>query len=156
MSQRPFAILPMVLADAGAIKSRSAQRPSSTWLLHTPVSASKYSVYTGFYDSVAKVSGVIKFAASVVSTTLTVAPPFTNARTKGADLYAAILPQTPKMIFLPCNIDHKNNKVIRLTSRTFKKSNATKNTFSHSSMPMVLGVQLWLYLKGDLGNFNAP
>jgi hypothetical protein len=42
----------------------------------------------------------MKLAAPAVKITLTFAPAFTNSLTSMADLYAAMLPQTPRMIFL--------------------------------------------------------
>ena len=50
------------------------------------------------------VRGVIKSTAEGVIITLTFAPSLTSKRIKNADLYAAILPDTPIIIFLPRSI----------------------------------------------------
>ena len=46
-------------ADAGAISIRSAHKPSSTWLFHSPASFLTNFEKTGFLDKVERVNGVI-------------------------------------------------------------------------------------------------
>ena len=101
LSAIPEAILPNVDAVAGAITMASAQRPSSTWLCHEPLSLLKNSLSTGLPDNVESVSGVMNSFAAGVITTCTSAPSFTNNLTSKAALYAAMLPVTPRTIFFP-------------------------------------------------------
>ena len=101
LSAIPEAILPNVDAVAGAITRASAQRPSSTWLCHEPLSLLKNSLSTGLPDNVESVSGVMNSFAAGVITTCTSAPSFTNNLTSKAALYAAMLPVTPRTIFFP-------------------------------------------------------
>ncbi len=86
LSQKPFAILAMVLADAGAITRASAHKPSSTWLFHWPVLSFTKSINTGFLERVERVSGVMNSLEEGVIITLTLAPAFTSNRIKNADL----------------------------------------------------------------------
>src|SRR3569833_669395 len=90
LSLCPLAIFVLVLALAGATRNRSPQRPSSTWLFHSPVSGTEYSTNTGFLESVESVSGVIKLEASGVIATFTSAPALTSRRTKISVSYTHI------------------------------------------------------------------
>src|SRR5215813_8389194 len=99
LSQTPYAIFAMVLAEAGAMINISAHEASSTWLSHSPVLASKPSTLTGFFDKTDKVRGVIKSQAEGVITTFTCAPSLMRRRVSKADLYAAMLPVMPRRIF---------------------------------------------------------
>ena len=70
----PCAILPSVLAVAGAMSRQSAHSPSETWEFHSPFSGLKNSTRMGCFESVAMVSGVMNCLASGVITTFTSAP----------------------------------------------------------------------------------
>ena len=101
LSAMPWASLPMVEADAGAISIASAQRPRSTWLFHVPSRPLKNSLMTGWELSAESVIGVINSFPAGVMTICTSAPARTNKRVSTAALYAAILPVIPRTICLP-------------------------------------------------------
>ena len=101
LSAMPLAILPRVLAVAGAITIASAHTPRSTWLFHEPLRSSKNSESTAGPVSVESVRGAINSLAAGVITTCTSAPAFTRSLAKTALLYAAILPVMPSTIFFP-------------------------------------------------------
>lgn len=105
----PVENLAMLFAVAGAMTYKSAQSPSSTWLVHSPEFELKNSRLTGFLESVESVSGLIKSVAEGVIITFTCAPSFISDLMSIADLYAAILPVTPIKIFLPRSIRYSNN-----------------------------------------------
>ena len=105
MSHNPETIFAIVLQLAGAIKNRSAQRASLTWLFHLTLLLSKKSNVTSFKESVDNVNGLTNWVAEGVKIIFTSAPFFTNNLTSSGILYAAILPETPINILLPNKID---------------------------------------------------
>ena len=98
LSQSPLASLAKVFAVAGATNIASAHKPKSTWLFQP--ASELTSEKTAFFESVERVSGVIKSVADWVIKTWTSAPSLIKRRVKKAALYAAILPVTPRRIFL--------------------------------------------------------
>jgi len=101
-SQKPWASLAIVWAVAGATTKRSAHFPRVTCFVHDPSSFSgKISVSTSFSDRVPSVSGGMNRSASGVMSTCTSAPAFFRRRTRGAALYAAMLPVTPRITCRP-------------------------------------------------------
>src|SRR5258708_39956200 len=84
----------MKSAVAGAIRTRSAQLASDRCAIsHSAGSCS--AAATGWRDSAASVSGVVKCAPLGVSTHRTSTPLLTRARTSAGALNAAMLPVIP-------------------------------------------------------------
>ena len=103
-SAMPPAILPITLALAGAIITRSAFFASDTCSTWNSKFRSKVSTRHFRPVNVSKVIGLIKFTAFAVIITFTSAPCFTNILARDAALYAAILPVTPRITVFPFNI----------------------------------------------------
>ena len=81
-------------------------RPAAQFYMIRPgISASARSVKTGFFDRVDRDNGVTKSFEAGVWITRTDAPSFISSLTNSNDLYAAMLPVTPKRTFFPWNID---------------------------------------------------
>jgi hypothetical protein len=82
----PLAILPIILAVAGAMTTTSAQSAKEMCPISKGVFESHISLTTGDVVSVWKVSGVMNRQADLVITTLTVAPSVINILASSADL----------------------------------------------------------------------
>src|SRR5690606_11506496 len=93
-SARPWASLAMVLAVAGAMTTRSAQRASSMWPIAASAAASHRLVRTGCPDSAWNVCAPTKRCALSVMATCTCAPASPSRRSSSAALYAAMPPHT--------------------------------------------------------------
>lgn len=100
----PFAIFPITLAEAGAIKTTSAFFASAT--CSTLYSKFRSNVSTRHLRpvNVSKVMGLMKLVAFFVISTCTSACCFTSMLARLAILYAAILPVTPRTTVFPFNI----------------------------------------------------
>ena len=66
-------------------------------------------MYTSFVDNVWQLSGVTKWLADLVNTTLTSAPLFLNNLMSSNDLYAAIEPVIPRAIFNPDTLSYQRS-----------------------------------------------
>jgi len=103
-SAMPLRTFPMMFAVAGATRSRLALWASEMCPISDSLMRLNRSVWTGFFDRVCSVSGVMKWAPAAVSTTTTLAPSFRSSRTISHALYAAIPPVTPRTISLPASV----------------------------------------------------
>ena len=103
-SARPCASFAIVLAVAGATASRSASSAKPTCAIcvgNAPPDSERHRfVYTGRPLTAANVSELTKRCAASVSTTSTRAPACVSLLARFTALYAAMLPQTPRMIRL--------------------------------------------------------
>ena len=100
----PPAILPIILADAGATMNTSALFASATCSTLNWKFLSNVSTRHLLPVSVSNVIGLIKFVAFSVMMTCTSACFFTSILARLAILYAAMLPVTPRTTVFPFNI----------------------------------------------------
>ena len=100
----PFAILPMIFAEAGATMNTSAFFARETCSTLNWKFLSNVSTRHLLPVSVSNVIGFIKFTAFLVIITCTSACFFTSILARFAILYAAILPVTPSTTVFPRNI----------------------------------------------------
>src|SRR5690606_29344839 len=94
LSANPLASLARVLAVAGATSTRVAQRASSIWPIAASAAGSHSEPRTDSPDRAWKVVAPTKCVAPSVIATRTCAPASRRRRTRSADLYAAMPPQT--------------------------------------------------------------
>ncbi len=102
----PHAILPIILAEAGATSTTSAFFAIATCSTLNWKFLSNVSIRHLLPVNVSNVIGLIKLTAFFVIITCISAPSFDNMLARLAILYAAMLPVTPNNTVLPFNIKH--------------------------------------------------
>ena len=103
-SPMPEAILPIMLAVAGATTMASPQSFSEICSVEWALAGAKRSLYRLLPDTVSSVTRVTNSSACSVATHRTVCPAFTSRRTSIGDLYAAIPPVMPTITFISANV----------------------------------------------------